>query len=84
MYVLKTIKAQYDPQFPTLNYATQHLYEMTAKELASANACENGRVTYRKVSAQYAHKFVKDDGIHSTALYVDMDGRIRKASGDNC
>lgn len=31
------------------------------------------------VSAQHAHKWVRDGNTHETALYVD-DGRIRRAS----
>ena len=32
-----------------------------------------------RVSAADAHKWVKDGGNHSTALYVGVDGRIHRA-----
>lgn len=36
---------------------------------------------YRRVTADYAHRWVKAGHIHETALYIE-DGRIRRAPSD--
>lgn len=54
-----------------------HLYEMTKKEFT---ACEQGENRWHDhVSAAAAHRMVRDGVNHSTALYIDFDGRVRKA-----
>lgn len=64
---------------------TEHsatLMEMTRKEFAEAQAGEGGYFTptlFSHVSAQTAHKWVKEGGHHSTPLYTDDRGRIRRA-----
>lgn len=34
---------------------------------------------YRRVSGEYAHRWVRQGDVHETALYIDGEGRIRKA-----
>jgi hypothetical protein len=52
------------------------LYDGTPKEYREH--CQ--RVTCLHVDARMAHKLVRDDFPHSTALYID-EGRIRRATG---
>ncbi len=54
---------------------SQELLEMTAKEYRDLNKSGDH---YVPVSAQQAHKYVKDGGLHMTTLWVD-NGKIRKA-----
>lgn len=35
---------------------------------------------FEGIDASRAHKWVRDGWIHETALYIDTDGRIRRAS----
>lgn len=56
------------------------LHDMSAKELResiAANAADG--YTFERTSAQRAHKWVKSGQIHSTDLWTDHNGRIRKA-----
>jgi len=56
------------------------LLDISAKELRETRAKWSADGwTYREVSAPYAHKWVKDGAIHSTDLWVDDRGRIRRA-----
>jgi len=56
------------------------LHEMTKRKFE----CEveivrgNPRHFFKSVSSQYAHQWVKEGRLHSTALYI-IDGRVRKA-----
>jgi hypothetical protein len=64
---------------------TEHsatLMEMTRKEYEEARAGEGGYFTptlFSHISAQRAHAWVKEGGHHSTNLYINEDGRIRRA-----
>ena len=55
-----------------------HVVEMTKAQLKK----QKDRNAYRLhlvITGQEAHKWVRDGGIHGTALYVDSDKRIRRA-----
>lgn len=55
------------------------LVEMTASELRAAEANPApGVVRYKPLSWQLAHQWVREGGLHMTALWVD-EGRIRRA-----
>lgn len=57
-----------------------HLYSMTAAELRKAKATnEHSDTDYHRVDGTEAHRWVRDGRIHSTPLYIDLDGRIRFA-----
>ncbi len=57
--------------------ALSELVEMTATDLDVIHA--GGRKQeYRLVSAIVAHRHVRQGGVHSTGLWVDDHGRIRK------
>lgn len=64
------------------NSPTQMLYEMPAKAALAAidgrhdQACHG--VYFVPVTAREAHRWVKDDGLHATTLWVD-GGKVRKA-----
>jgi len=75
MYVLQTRRnfCSIDKR----NFATQQLFEMTAKELKAAEQTHN--VTHTPVSAAFAHRWVRNGGTHNTGLWLD-DNRIRKAT----
>lgn len=76
MYVVRHVRGED-------GWSTQHLYEMTKHDLAYRQQ-EPGSVAYsvewRKVSTAEAHRYVKSGGVHSTALWVDDNGRVRKAT----
>jgi len=55
---------------------TEHLYRMTIKELSKIGPSGG---TYFPVSARRAHNYIKQGVPHSTPLWLDDDGRIRKA-----
>lgn len=57
---------------------SQELMEMTADEYR-----KEAPLYYflRRVDPAYARKWVKDDGFHSTPLFVDFDGKVRYATG---
>jgi hypothetical protein len=61
---------------------SQMLVEMTPRtaRLAVDGKHDQARhgVTFRICDAAYAHRWVKNDGLHSTALWVD-NGRVRRA-----
>lgn len=52
------------------------LVEMTTAQFAR----DQDKQTLIVVSAQYAHRWVKRGELHSTPLYVDDTGRVRRAS----
>ncbi len=58
--------------------AGEELIEMTAKEFAAAQA--DDRQTLTQVRADEARRWVAKGGHHMTPLYVDMDGKVRRAS----
>jgi hypothetical protein len=39
-------------------------------------------VVFEACSAAEAHRWVRSGAIHCTALFIDMDGRIRRARDD--
>lgn len=55
----------------------QTLHEMTKREYAERTRFDTVS-TWRPVSAEHAHRFVRYGGVHTTGLYLD-EGRIRKA-----
>lgn len=55
------------------------LTEMTERELRRAEFSKQDSVGYEICTASEAHAWVKKDGHHETALYVDDTGRVRKA-----
>jgi len=58
------------------------LHEMTKRQFACAveGVASNPRHFFKSVSSQYAHQWVKEGRLHSTALYT-AEGKIRKARG---
>ena len=50
-------------------------------EFREAQAQETETHTFRRVSADYAHRHVRGGGIHNTPLWIDSEGRIRRARG---
>lgn len=61
---------------------TATLMEMSRKAFDQCVADEKKSfkpTLFSSISAQRAHRWVKDGGHHSTALYVDSYGRIRRA-----
>jgi len=65
-------------------YLDSHLYEMTAKEFREAQAGDDEDHSgdcqfHERIDAARAHRHVKEGRIHSTALYTDDEGRIRRA-----
>jgi hypothetical protein len=71
----------------TGNAISSHLFEMTAKDLREAQASDTydieantgDGVFHEHVTAERAHRHVKQGRIHSTPLYIDDRGRIRYA-----
>ena len=55
-----------------------HVVEMTAKQLKAQKKQHPNRL-HLVIPGQEAHKWVRNGGIHGTALYVDSDKRIRRA-----
>lgn len=58
------------------------LVELTpaqAKALDDRGMLHDGRWGYEYVSNTFAHRWVRTDGHHETNLYLDSDGRIRRA-----
>ena len=60
------------------SYSTSHLYEAANKADRAYIEARHDRVS--RVTAQTAHRWVRDGGIHSTGLWIDWDGRIRKSN----
>ena len=58
------------------------LHEMTKRELAE-NQKHYADRTWYAVSAAEAHRFVIRNGVHTTGLWLDDLGRIRKAQKNN-
>lgn len=59
------------------------LHDMGAREMHAAKAqMEPEGWEYREVSAVRAHRWVKAGSLHSTDLWVDSSGRIRRAGID--
>jgi hypothetical protein len=54
------------------------LTEMSKLQFLKAE--QNERCRYEPVNASYAHTWVRNGGLHETALWVDQ-GRIRRARG---
>lgn len=56
------------------------LHDMTKRELRESRAkWEPEGYTFTEVHATRAHRWVKSGGIHSTDLWTDHNGRIRRA-----
>lgn len=76
MYVLETKCSQYGIS-PTV-----YLHEMTKAEFEQAVLSTNiskFKHKFERVTAQYARAYVKSGGIHTTALWVNPEGQVRKA-----
>jgi hypothetical protein len=58
------------------------LHEMTDRELREAQASAPAHVRYERVDAARAHRFVRNDGVHTTGLWIDCDGRMRYARAE--
>jgi len=58
------------------------LVEMSPGKAKKVMAYHPHDLWYRRVDATTAHRWVKSGGLHETALYTDIDGRIRRASND--
>lgn len=71
MYFIRTIRTSDNRPYATLT-------EMTARELREAEQSKPANVSYERVSAAYAHRWVRDGRIHETLLWID-DGRVRRA-----
>lgn len=65
------------------NMSHSTLHEMSAAEFKQASTNARPCDRYEQVPAERAHKFVRNDGTHTTGLWVDFDGRIRKAKPGN-
>lgn len=66
------------PLVPYGIYTVSMLHEAnTANERAELHRTYD---KVRKVTAAEAHRWVKDGGLHSTYLYVGIDGRIHRAT----
>jgi hypothetical protein len=57
------------------------LWDMTPREFKATGALETDSSYHRRISAQAAHKHVRAGGVHNTALWIDCDNRIRRATG---
>ena len=55
-----------------------HVVEMTKRQL-KIQKDKNAYRLHLVISGQEAHRWVRNGGIHGTALYVDSDKRIRRA-----
>lgn len=74
-YLIKTIVTE----MPDKRYfSTDHLYEMTAAEARKAEASTETGVEFNIVPASLAHRYVRQGMTHSTALYIDDLGRMRR------
>lgn len=64
----------------------QILAEMTAHDARLAIAGKHDQachgVWFERCTKERAHDWVRRGDIHSTLLYLDMDGRIRRARDD--
>lgn len=73
MYVIETRPA-----------GDQMLLDISAKELRESIAkWEPEGFGFLRVDGAYAHRWVKRGYTHATDLYIDHDGRVRKA-GPGC
>ncbi len=62
-----------------MKYAIRHGYMLVEMTEQQFNATDpNSDV--RPVSANEAHRHVREGGIHETYLWVNSDGRVRRAS----
>jgi hypothetical protein len=62
---------------------TRTLVEMTPGKARKALAYRGRQdLWFRRIEASTAHHWVRSGGLHETALYTDIDGRIRRASND--
>lgn len=52
--------------------------EMTARQLKQVKREYPNRL-HLPITAAEAHKWVRQGGVHGTALYIDQDNRIRRA-----
>jgi len=71
MYVLRT------------NGGHAMLTEMSLPILRKCSRTAPEGWSYRIVSGQYAHKWVQDGGLHDTPLWVNDNGKVRRASDNN-
>ena len=55
-----------------------HVVEMTKTQLKAQKRKHANRL-HLVITGTEAHRWVRDGGIHGTALYVDSDKRIRRA-----
>jgi hypothetical protein len=61
------------------------LVEMTQRQWSTHRlneAWSTARQRFDRVSAQEAHRWVRDGHTHETALWIDCDGRIRRATDE--
>ncbi len=54
------------------------LHHLTTREIKRLNLIDPA-VQYRLIDYTKAHQWVKDGGIHTTGLYLDDKGRIRRS-----
>jgi hypothetical protein len=74
-YVIKTTTTELaDKHY----MSTDHLYEMTASQAIKAERINEPGIEYNIIPASLAHKYVRQGMTHSTPLYVDDLGRIRR------
>lgn len=55
-----------------------HLHEVNAAELQVMRESA-GQGSVKVVSADEARRWVREGNLHSTALYVDLDGKVKSA-----
>jgi hypothetical protein len=70
VYVIRSYRTE-------AGFVTEVLFEMTVADFQKAEQSE--RVRHSKVSTDAAHRYVKNGGTHTTPLWVDDRGRIRRA-----
>jgi hypothetical protein len=70
VYVIRTYRAE-------AGFDTETLVEMSVADFQKAEQSE--RIRHYKVSTDAAHRYVKNGGVHTTPLWVDDRGRIRRA-----
>lgn len=34
---------------------------------------------YQKITSEHAHRWVRNGGLHETTLWIDIEGRVRRA-----
>jgi len=83
MYVMETKSALVNGHW----HIDRTLHEMTESEFKKGADIKDKHpagiswfdVSWSHVSGVEAHKHVRDGGIHTTGLWIDCDGKIRKS-----